>query len=148
MCPRVPSVGCLRGCVRAWSPARGDAAVGIPVGEGRGASSTGPSLCTERGSGALAEARSAVGGGPLRAPGPACPSAGHAPLLFSALPHPAPLPTGCGTSISFLAPDVPDFHPKERPLGTVPHVCGPLLLHQRPRHCDDRDHPLRLRQPR
>lgn len=65
-----------------------------------------------------------------------CPVHSHPALLSSSFQG--------GTCISFPAPDVPDFHPNTRPLGPLPHVCGPLLLHQRPRHCDDRHHPLWL----
>lgn len=78
------------------------------------------------------------------AQGLAAPSTLLHPALFSSPPQRHVTPA-CG--VSFLAPDIPDFHPDKRPLGTSPHVCGPLFLHQRPRHCDDRNHPLRLHQP-
>lgn len=65
----------------------------------------------------------------------------------STLPASSP-PAGVWHKPVFPAPDVPDFHPNEGPLGAFPHVRGPLLLHQRPGHRDDGNHPLGLRQPR
>lgn len=89
-CERAREAGerCAHGCPR-WAASAavcgpGAPPVGTPLWASQGERvkerpPRAPSLCAESGSGALAEARGAVGGGPLGAPGPACPSPGHTP---------------------------------------------------------------------